>query len=138
MKIAILSLYSGLIDRGVETWTREVGTRLAEKHEVFVIQGGVQKNSKYQTFSPKLNIKWGLRSGENTLMQSLVWTYWLYINFVFTLKSLSKLHKFKPDIIIPTNGNWLMFRPCFADQIQPTAKRPYTGKITDIGLERIV
>ena len=44
MRIAILSLYSGHIDRGVETWTREMASRLRKrKNDVLVLQGSDEK-----------------------------------------------------------------------------------------------
>lgn len=44
MKIAFLSFYSGLVDRGIEAWTYELANRLSKKgHEITVYQRGTPK-----------------------------------------------------------------------------------------------
>ena len=51
MKIAFLSLYSGHIDRGVETWTQEMASRLSHRgSDVLVLQGDKEsKPGKYKS-----------------------------------------------------------------------------------------
>src|SRR3989344_1455122 len=39
MKIAFLSRYSGVIDRGVETYVKELSKRLSKNHEVIILSG---------------------------------------------------------------------------------------------------
>ena len=43
MKIAILSFYSGYVNRGVEAWVDELSKRLAKKIEILVFQAGPLK-----------------------------------------------------------------------------------------------
>lgn len=86
MKIAIISLFSGLIDRGVETWVKEISPRLASLgNEVTVLQGGpAAPGIGYQTVTiPTFNEP------------------------LFSLKCLPLLWRMKPDIIVPCNGGTL-------------------------------
>lgn len=49
MKIAVLDIYSGMVNRGVETVVRELAVRLCEKHQLTLFQGGKPGSEKYQT-----------------------------------------------------------------------------------------
>lgn len=52
MKIAILSFFSGINERGVERWVYELGNRLTKDREVVVYQNGPKlSNSFYKTKS---------------------------------------------------------------------------------------
>jgi len=106
MNIAFLSLYSGHINRGVETWTHELASRLSARgNKVLVLQG--DKNllgGDYITRIVKLKILWKLRPGENMISQFLSYPYWLSLNLSFSLRSIPHLIKFKPDIVLPGNG----------------------------------
>ncbi|OGM04448.1 hypothetical protein A2715_05080 [Candidatus Woesebacteria bacterium RIFCSPHIGHO2_01_FULL_39_32] len=106
MRIAILSLYSGHIDRGVETWTREMASRLRKrKNDVLVLQGSDEKiKTDYEVQVVDIQIIWKYRGGEDNFSQIISWFYWFSLNFSFTLRSIPILVKFKPDIILPTNG----------------------------------
>lgn len=106
MRIAFLSLYSGHINRGVETWTHEIASRLAgHGKKVLVLQGDENHSvGSYQTQIIRSKIIWKLRPGENMLKQLLSYPYWLSLNLSFTLRSISYLVKFKPDIVLPGNG----------------------------------
>jgi len=106
MRIAFLSLYSGHIDRGVETWTREMATRMRKlEHKVLVLQGGDEMiNRDYEVQVVRLKIIWRLRSGESTLRQLLSYPYWFSLNLSFTVRCLSHLKRFKPDIVLPGDG----------------------------------
>ncbi|PIS09179.1 hypothetical protein COT75_02880 [Candidatus Beckwithbacteria bacterium CG10_big_fil_rev_8_21_14_0_10_34_10] len=82
MKIAFLSFYSGLIDRGVETFVKELSSRLKKNNKVTIFKGNKEKKiSKYSNLSTLL----------------------------FTLKVLPKINRTKPDIIYPLNGRWQAF-----------------------------
>ena len=105
MKIAILSLYSGHVDRGVESWVREFSKRVAKRHDVLVLQGSDEKRRKiYKSKVVRVNILWKIRKGESLLGQLLSWPYWVSLNLSFTLRSLPGLLRFKPDIVMPSNG----------------------------------
>ena len=110
MKIAILSMYSGLIDRGVETWTREMASRLYERgHEVVVFQGGEDENRRYKKIVVKQQIFWNVRDAENPILSLLVSPYWGLLVFFFTLNFLLYLIKLRPNIVLPTNGGFQTF-----------------------------
>ena len=61
MKIAFLSLYSGHINRGVETWTREMAERLRKLgYDTLVFQGDEEHSKhEYKTKVVKTKIKIG-------------------------------------------------------------------------------
>jgi glycosyltransferase involved in cell wall biosynthesis len=106
MKIAILSLYSGHINRGVETWTREIASRLKKKgHELLVLQGSDEKVERiYDSHIVKMRVFWRLRPGENWWLKLLSDPYWISLNLSFSLRALVPLISFRPDIVLPTNG----------------------------------
>jgi glycosyltransferase involved in cell wall biosynthesis len=106
MRIAILSYYSGNINRGVETWTREIAGRLTRKgHDITVLQGREEKSKvDYIVKVIKVKILWKLKAGETWLYHALFSPYWFSINLEFTVRSLIPLMQFKPDIVIPSNG----------------------------------
>lgn len=88
MKIVFLNITQGVVDRGAETFVKEVSERLAEKHMVRVI------------------------SGNKTLPQRwpLLWRFFLDANgltvLLFTLKSIPVIWKEKYDVVVPVNGGW--------------------------------
>ena len=42
-KVAIFSFYSGIVERGVETFVLEIANRLSKKHRVTIFQSGNPK-----------------------------------------------------------------------------------------------
>jgi len=108
MRIAFLSLYSGHIDRGVETWTRDIASRLIELgHNITVFQGEEEKTeSKYKVEPIRTSVNWNLRKGESKLKQTLTLPYWSFLVFWFTFRSILTLVKLKPEIVFPSNG-WM-------------------------------
>src|SRR3989344_587184 len=103
-KIAILSFYSGIVERGVETFAYEVAKRLAIKHKVTVFQAGHTmprgfKVEEIKTFvSPPRGSKGILGKLYLDWQSTKIW--------IFTLKTLLYLFKEKFDVIIPLNGGW--------------------------------
>ncbi len=107
MKILFLSYYSGQSSRGVETFVDAIASRLVKKHEVMVIQSGIKKtNLNYQIVTIGQNKP---LSNTNTWLSR----YMIDGNSLgiaqFTLKALKNIHKFKPEVIIPTNLGWQAF-----------------------------
>lgn len=88
MRIAFLNITQGLIDRGVETFVREVSERLKKKHEVVVLSG--------EKVPPK---RWPF------LWRFFVDPHGLAI-LKFTLESLPAIWREKFDVVIPLNGGW--------------------------------
>ncbi|MEK7092228.1 MAG: glycosyltransferase family 4 protein [Patescibacteria group bacterium] len=88
MRVVFLNIYQGQVQRGAETFVRELSERLKRNHEIVVMSGN--------KIPPK---RW-----------PFVWHFFvdpngLYILW-FTLKTLPLLWKEKFDIVIPLNGGW--------------------------------
>src|SRR3989338_7377858 len=88
MKVAILSFYSGLVSRGVETFVRELFNRVKDRAELKIYQADkmpVAGNKLAYLFldSPSLAIR------------------------QFTREILAKLALDPPDIIMALNNGWM-------------------------------
>lgn len=107
MKIAILSFYSGKIERGVERWTKELAERLSEKHQVVVYQNWpAGEKTGYKTKSVGLNFDIDKKYKRDPLFWRFFLDYKSRKKAVFTLKLLPDLFRENVDIIIPTDGGW--------------------------------
>lgn len=107
MKIAFLNFYSGFAARGGETFVHELANRLAKKNETYVFQAGpANGGEKYSVV--RINVS-----------MPKVWPEWSPIRYPrffldyyklkelhFTIKSLTRIIRLKPDVIIPLNGGW--------------------------------
>lgn len=104
MKIAILSFYSGINERGVERWVSELGNGLSGKNEITVYQNKplktkvgykiVTSDLKYEDVQPDL------------LLQRFFLDYKSLKVLGFVLKIMKNLFRGNYDIIIPTDGGW--------------------------------
>jgi len=107
MKIAFLNIYSGLVNRGAETFVHELATRLRNQHRVVVFQGGKSSPQKYQTIVIP-NIKLISTETHPDLFNKLKYRFYLdtYNQQVlqFTKQCLNNLKKEDYDIIISING----------------------------------
>lgn len=103
--IAILSYYSGTVERGVETFVFEISKRLSKKHKITIFQAGSRiNNSNIRTYQIKANAKQPI-STINPLAK--IYLDWQSLKILlFTLKSVPKIIKGKYDILIPLNGGW--------------------------------
>lgn len=107
MKIAILSFYSGHLERGVENWTHEIATRLAKKHKVTVFQNGSSRSlENYKEVSTKIKVNWKAKDSRGTWARLVFIDYWSLLIAFFTLKALPSIFRKKYDFVIPTNGGW--------------------------------
>lgn len=105
--IAILSFYSGLVDRGVETFAYEMSKRLSKKHKITIFQAGSKiQNPNIRTYQIKSHAKIP-QTTKNILSTIYLDIQSLKILF-FTLKTLSRLSVGKYDVIVPLNGGWQM------------------------------
>jgi len=96
MKIAILSAYSGVVQRGVEGWTYELASRLGKKHQVRVYRG----DEKFKIQSSKFKVdEWNFK--RRLFLDRGSWGVGR-----FTLRGWGDLWNFRPDVVIPTNGGW--------------------------------
>ncbi|KKU17798.1 MAG: Glycosyl transferase group 1 [Candidatus Woesebacteria bacterium GW2011_GWC2_45_9] len=108
MKIAFLNMYNGLVDRGAETFVKEVAQKLAIRHEVVVFQsGGPSGKENYKVEKIPMKIDWARKSGAGSFLSLLFLDYWNRLVFRFSLKTLSKIVKEKFDIVVPVNGGWM-------------------------------
>lgn len=103
MNIAILSFYSGVVDRGVEVWAKELAGRLSE-HKVVIYQTGKSRN----IFEKQVNIQinWKSKESTNSIPRKFYVDYWSKKILEFTKKALVQIDKGNIDLIIPTNGGW--------------------------------
>lgn len=88
MRIAFLNITQGLVDRGAETFVREVSQRLKKKHEVVVLSGKKVPPKRW----PFL---WRLFIDPNGLSVLL-----------FATKTVPLIWKKKFDVVVPLNGGW--------------------------------
>lgn len=88
MKLAFINIYQGLVDRGAETFVREVSERLAKRHEVKVFSGQKVPPARWSFF-------WRFFLDPQGLTIAL-----------FTLKCLPAIWRGKYDAVIPVNGGW--------------------------------
>ena len=105
MKIAFLNIYSGLVNRGAETFVKEVASRVSGN--VDVLQAGEGTGSaKYNIITIKSDLNWKHADASGSLLRKLFIDYWSIKIFVFTLKCLPLIIKNRYDIVVPLNGGW--------------------------------
>lgn len=106
MKVAFLSYYNGIYERGVETLVPQIATRLGKDHEVVVFQSGNGNGKNYKTIQitsdwkpkkiePILNLRKRLFLDPDSLAI-----------LEFTRKIIPILRKEKFDVIVPWNNGW--------------------------------
>lgn len=104
-KIAILSFYSGIVDRGVETFVLEIAKRLVKNHKVTIFSAGLGKSGqKFTTIRVKVKAETpksskgiqGILYLDNQSLRILL----------FTLRSIPQILKIKPDVVIAAGGGW--------------------------------
>src|SRR3989338_3801262 len=103
-KIAILSFYSGVVERGAETFAQEIGKRLAKNNKVTVFQAGKVKPQKFKVIQVKtINAKPKSPSG---FLGKFYLDWQSFKILIFTLKAAPKILLGKFDLVIPLNGGW--------------------------------
>ena len=106
MKIAFLNLFSGIVERGVETLIEEVSPRLSKKNELVVFQGGEGRSKDYEIRQVSTDWK------PEILEQPLNLKHRLFLDKTslairkFTTVILPALKKEKFDIVVPWNNGW--------------------------------
>ena len=104
MKIAILSFYSGIENRGVETLVHELSKRFAKKNEVFVFQSGKKVSTQtYQVIQFKSPTS---RIQKEGILKKLFLDFNSLLILLFTLRCFPCFVKQKFDIIFPLNNGW--------------------------------
>lgn len=105
-KIVFLSFYNGIVERGAETFVREVAQRLTRRFRVIVFQGGKKEGfEKYGVV--RVSVKFSHKKDtSNSLWRKVYLDYWSRLIFGFSLRSLMKLVNERPEVIIAVNGGW--------------------------------
>ena len=98
MKIAFLNIYSGVNNRGAESFAHELAIRLGEKHQMKFYRGA---DYGVKVIQPEHNVN-------NPLKRLFLDPASLSV-LQFTRKILPELHREKYDWIIPMNGFWQVF-----------------------------
>jgi len=108
VKIAILNIYSGLVNRGAETVAQALATRWAENHDVTLFCGGSLTRTNYKVhIVPGVGVE---QPQPNNNLASKI-SHWLYRDAhsqqtrEFTYRCLDELAKFEPNIILTFNGS---------------------------------
>ena len=109
MKIAILHYYQGSVDRGAETFIYHLAKRLAKKSDLIVFQGGeVKPDLPFKAIQKHPDQ--GNYPDDDLPVAHILKRLFLdsrkRAEFIFTLKCLPELIRFRPDIIIPLNSGW--------------------------------
>lgn len=103
-KIVILSFYSGVVDRGVETFAYEISKRLSQSFNLTLLCGGKLQPQKFKVKAIK---SWASQPKSS---KGLLGKFYLDVQSMkivfFTIKSLNFLIKEKPKLVIPLNGGW--------------------------------
>ncbi len=103
--IAILSFYSGIVDRGVETFAYEISKRLSKKHRITIFQAGSRiQNPDIRTYQIKSFAK--IPHATGNLLSKIYLDMQSFKILFFTVKTFSKLKSGKYDVIVPLNGGW--------------------------------
>lgn len=104
-KIAILSAYSGIVDRGVETFVYEIAKRLVKKHKVTVFASGQKKpDQKYSMVQIKVKIQ--TPQSPKGILGKLYLDWQSLKILIFTAKTIPIFIKDKFDVVFVLNGAW--------------------------------
>jgi glycosyltransferase involved in cell wall biosynthesis len=88
MKIAFLNIYQDQVDRGAETFVKELSKRLSKKHSVDIISG---KRMPVR----RIPVLW--RAFIDPQGLHILW---------FSIKSIPRILKQRYDVVIPLNSGW--------------------------------
>lgn len=104
-KIAFLSFYSGVVERGVENFVFELAKRLRPKHQITIFQAG-QKilNADIRTYQIKSFAS--LPKSLSSLLSKFYLDWQSFKILIFTIMCLPKIIKGKYQVLIPVNGGW--------------------------------
>lgn len=103
-KIAILSFYSGIVERGVENFTYEIAKRLSAKFSVTVFCSGhiIPEKFKVKVYISNSSIPKQTKG----IFSKFYLDPQSFKIMLFSLKAIHVIFKEKYDLIIPTNGGW--------------------------------
>lgn len=93
MKIAFLNIYQNKVERGSETFVKELSKRLSKDNQVDIID-------------TKVSLDWSKKDASLNFARRIFVDYWSRKIFEFTFKLIPKIWKEKYDIVFPLNGGW--------------------------------
>ncbi len=102
--IAILSFYSGVVERGVETFTLEISKRLAKNYNVTILTAGPMLQQKFRVKQIKSFAK--PPKSSKGILGKLYLDLQSFKILLFTLRALPAIYKNKYQVLIPLNGGW--------------------------------
>lgn len=103
-KIAILSFYSGIVERGVENFTYEIANRLSQKYSVTVFCSGQINPEKFKVKVYKSNAS--IPKQTSGLFSKFYLDLQSFKILFFSLKIIPEIIAGKYDLIIAGNGGW--------------------------------
>lgn len=104
MKIAILNIYNGVVERGSEVFVNELASHLNGSNEITLFQTGKSLNIRYKVRQIS-GIPLYPNQSAGGIRGKLSEQYYHFLVFLFTLKCFLFLLKEKFDWIIPVNGS---------------------------------
>lgn len=105
MKIVIFNLYSGINNRGAESFIHELAARLGKNDKVVLISGGEVNIAKVNVINIEPVVYQPTHDARD-LIKHLFLDKASFSVLLFTLKSILILIREKPDWVIPINGFW--------------------------------
>ncbi len=112
MRLVFVNFYSGLAQRGGETFVDSLATELSSKNEVFLLQSGKATKKPYKIISQKVKLNLDHSHGNLStthILKRLFLDYFSLKILWFTLKIIPEIIKLKPDYIYPLNSGWQIF-----------------------------
>jgi glycosyltransferase involved in cell wall biosynthesis len=112
MKLALVNFYSGLAERGGETFVDSLATALSNKNEIYVFQAGKATSKPYQVISKPTGFNPDhphAKHSTTSILKRLFLDYYSLKILLFTIKITPDLIKLKPDYIYPLNSGWQIF-----------------------------
>ncbi len=107
MKIAILSYYTGLSLRGVESYVQDFCRNLDKSADITIYQAGRNSDQTESKNCSKIIIPFTYKPKSRPPFLSRFYLDPDSINiFIFTLKAIFRMRKDKPEILMPVNNGW--------------------------------
>lgn len=107
MKIAFMNLYSGINNRGAESFMHDLATQLAKSNQVDFYYGGKgEGKEEYQVKASNLSQVNQPQHSKQSLLKRLFLDAPARQVFQFTWSLFSQLRSEKYDVLIPVNGFW--------------------------------
>ena len=88
MKILFLNIYQSQVERGAETFVREISKRLSDSHKVDVVSSDIHIPARWPVYWRTFMDPQGILIG------------------TFTLKQIGRIIRERYDVIVPVNGGW--------------------------------